>query len=252
MYDCAAIMITRCTDREPSFLMRKVGQTHAEVFAKFDLMKYFWALPEVPIDVAELINFRNATWSMNRYHYDDGRTMRPIDTKKPGDPTQPICTELQIQESMRKWELVAGPRRLSDSPRLTRSLRNQSNITSSSADVDNVQSANGTSYRTELVEAKKKLEEVKKKLDQQQQKTSQFGDRAKRSADQLKRAQQQLADLKQNTQSENQKLKEKDIELKSLKAKLRNLQSVACSEPETFETSSVQPRNSARIPAGMI
>jgi hypothetical protein len=60
MYDCCAVMIIRCTNRTPVFLMMEVGSVLDEVqsWEGYDKIKHFFVMPEIPIDNDKLARAR--------------------------------------------------------------------------------------------------------------------------------------------------------------------------------------------------
>ena len=111
MYDCCAVMIIRCTNRTPVFLMMEVGSVSEEVqcWEGYDKIRHFYVMPEVPIDYDKLSRARLKYWDMNKHLYDESRLIQ-IDTHRPGDLTVEKATTYQLETSWKMWAIKHGPR----------------------------------------------------------------------------------------------------------------------------------------------
>jgi hypothetical protein len=111
MYDCCAVMIIRCTNRTPVFLMMEVGSVSEEVqsWEGYEKIKHFFVMPEVPIDYDKLARARLKYWDMNKHIYEESRLIQ-IDTHRPGDLTVERASTVQLENSWKMWTIKHGPR----------------------------------------------------------------------------------------------------------------------------------------------
>ena len=116
-YDCCAVMIVRCVNRIPVFLMIEVdsstsGSTisdEVQSWEGYDRIKHFYVMPEVQVDCDKLSRARLKFWDMSRHLYDESRLIQ-IDTHRPGDMTVDRATTQQVETSWKMWAIKHGPR----------------------------------------------------------------------------------------------------------------------------------------------
>jgi hypothetical protein len=116
-YDCCAVMIVRCVNRIPVFLMIEVdsstsGSTisdEVQSWEGYDRIKHFYVMPEVHVDYDKLSRARLKFWDMSRHLYDESRLIQ-IDTHRPGDMTVDRATTQQVETSWKMWAIKHGPR----------------------------------------------------------------------------------------------------------------------------------------------
>ena len=111
MYDCCAVLIIRCTNRTPVFLMMEVGSVTEEIqsWEGYEKIKHFYVMPEVPVDYDMLSRARLRYWDMNKHTYEESRLVQ-IDTHRPGDLTVETATTQQLSTSWKMWTIKRGPR----------------------------------------------------------------------------------------------------------------------------------------------
>jgi len=113
-YDCCAVLIVRCVNRSPVFLMMEVSadpsvEHELQPWEGYDKIKHFYVMPEVPVDYEKLSRARLRYWDMNRHEYNEERLIQ-IDTHRPGDLTVVRATSQQVASSLSTWTIRHGPR----------------------------------------------------------------------------------------------------------------------------------------------
>jgi hypothetical protein len=109
MYDCVAILITRCKDRAPIFIMKEVMSGNASKIERWgwNLMKNFYAAPEVFIDTDSLKQERYQYWRCENHLYRPEKLLL-LDTKSPGVRTVLDATPENIQRAEKYWSIKPG------------------------------------------------------------------------------------------------------------------------------------------------
>ena len=108
MYDCVAILITRCKDRAPIFIMKEVSGNASKIERwGWNLMKNFYAAPEVFIDTDSLKQERYQYWRCENHLYRPEKLLL-LDTKSPGVRTVLDATPENIQRAEKYWSIKPG------------------------------------------------------------------------------------------------------------------------------------------------
>lgn len=113
-FDCCAIMIVRCVNRSPVFLMLEVSSDPAvendiQRWEGYDQIKNFYCMPEISVDYDKLSRARLRYWDMNRHIYDENRLIQ-IDTHRPSDMGVERASPAQVEQSFKHWAILHGPR----------------------------------------------------------------------------------------------------------------------------------------------
>lgn len=118
-FDCLAALVTRCSTRQPMFLMKDPDKPSAAVeeWKGWDLIKHYHAAPEVAVPFELLKEQRHVYFECNRYLYRKDKSIL-IDTHKPGAITEPNSRSELVERKERFWEIKAGlrPAIIVDSP----------------------------------------------------------------------------------------------------------------------------------------
>ena len=110
-FDCLAILVTRCSTRQPMFIMRDVGKQSAllEEWKGWDQIKHYHAAPEVTLPFDLLKEQRHVHFECNRYLYRKDKSIL-IDTHKPGAITELNSRSDLVEKKERFWAIKAGLR----------------------------------------------------------------------------------------------------------------------------------------------
>ena len=172
MYDCLAIEITRCKDRDPLFLMKEVGGGNAskiECWTGWNLIKYFYAIPEVSIPVETLLKERHQYWkSMNYLYRPDQRYL--LDTKSPGNRTQLDVSSEQMQRAEKYWSIKAGSKPVEDAS-IPKRIQDKKSATEG-PDLPKLTEKERKKYQGDLTKANETIQALQRQLEKlkQQQK----------------------------------------------------------------------------------
>lgn len=110
-FDCLAILVTRCSTRQPMFIMRDAGKQSAlvEEWKGWDQIKHYHAAPEVTLPFDQLKEQRHVHFECNRYLYRKDKSIL-IDTHKPGAITELNSRSDLVEKKERFWAIKAGLR----------------------------------------------------------------------------------------------------------------------------------------------
>jgi len=209
MYDCLAIEITRCKDRAPLFLMKEVGGGNAskiECWTGWNLIKYFYALPEVSIPVETLLKERHQYWkSMNYLYRPDQRYL--LDTKSPGNRTQLDVSSEQMQRAEKYWSIKAGSKPVEDAS-LPKRFQDKKSATEG-PDLPKLTEKERKKYQGDLTKANETIQALQRqleKLKQQQKEDSSKKSKASKKSEvaenaELAKLRATLLDLKKENSS---------------------------------------------------
>ena len=162
-YDCCAVLIVRCVNRTPVFLMMEVSadpsiEHELQPWEGYDKIKHFYVMPEVPVDYDKLSRARLRYWDMNRHEYKEDRLIQ-IDTHRPGDITVDRATSHQVASSWSTWTIKHGPRDIfAELPKLSAEEKAQAK------GVIKKEQAELTAAKTTISAKDSKINDLKKKL----------------------------------------------------------------------------------------
>jgi hypothetical protein len=113
-FDCCAVLIIRCVNRTPVFLMTEVStdpsiENDIQKWEGYDQIKSFYCMPEVSVDYDKLSFMRERYWKSNRHIYKDDKFIL-IDTHRPGDQAEGTATAAQVEQKFKLWSIKEGPR----------------------------------------------------------------------------------------------------------------------------------------------
>jgi hypothetical protein len=153
--------------------MKEVGGGNAskiECWNGWNLIKYYYAVPEVLIPVESLRLERHQYWKSMNYLYRPDQ-MYLIDTKSPGNRTQLDVSLDQMQRAEKFWSIKAGSKPVADFTSITKRVQDKKTV-SEGAEVPKLAEKERKKYEGDLKKAEDTIQALQRQLEKlkQQQK----------------------------------------------------------------------------------
>ena len=218
MYDCVSILITRCKDRNPVFMMKEVNGNASQIERwGWNMMKHFYAVPDILIDTDSLKQQRYQYWRCENHLYRPEKLLL-LDTKSPGVRTVLDATAEQMQRAERYWAIKPGAKKATEEEVVTsltathtrnskRSTTSDSSPLPSTSDLDLAKSQDNLKKAEDKIAALTKqltkLKDEKKDSSKKQKQAKPDSTKSDANAAELKK----LRDLLAESKRENSTLK---------------------------------------------